>query len=226
MPIRCSRKAVTVSSGSHSPVSLKAFSPARTSFQATGWPCLAAAASKTRRAAGQMSTPVPSPSMKGMMGSLGTTRTPSSSTVMRCAMGRAYGSRRPGMTPGSIGWCRSGGGHHARKPEGAVDLAGRAGPVQCVEVEPRGPFGQEPGAQLGGQSRCRPGGRPRRPPRRRPLPGGPRPREGRPPPSGPSGGPSRRVVTGMMPGRTGLVTPRLPGRPPGPGTRRPRRRTG
>ena len=34
MPMRCSRKASTVSSGSQSPVSLKAFSPASTSFQA------------------------------------------------------------------------------------------------------------------------------------------------------------------------------------------------
>ena len=77
MPIRCSRKAVTVSSGSHSPVSSKAFCPASTSFQAIERPCLAAAASKTRRDAGQMSTPVPSPSMKGMMGWSGTVNCPS-----------------------------------------------------------------------------------------------------------------------------------------------------
>ena len=86
MPMRCSRKASTVSSGSQSPVSLKAFSPARTSFQAIFFPCLAAAASKTRREAGQMSTPVPSPSMKGMIGSSGTCRVPSGLMVMRCAM--------------------------------------------------------------------------------------------------------------------------------------------
>ena len=72
IPIRCERKVSTVSSGSQLPVSSKAFWPARTSFQATLWPCLAAAASRTSLAAGQMSTPVPSPSMKGMMGSSGT----------------------------------------------------------------------------------------------------------------------------------------------------------
>ena len=67
-----------VSSGSQLPVSLKAFSPASTSFQAIDLPCLAAAASRTSFAAGQMSTPVPSPSMKGMMGSSETARVPSS----------------------------------------------------------------------------------------------------------------------------------------------------
>ena len=76
MPMRWSRNASTVLSGSQSPVSLKAFSPARTSFQAMVRPCLAAAASKTRREAGQMSTPVPSPSMNGMMGSSGTCEGP------------------------------------------------------------------------------------------------------------------------------------------------------
>ena len=52
-----------VSSGSQLPVTRNAFSPARTSFQATRLPCLAAAASSTSWVAGQMSTPVPSPSM-------------------------------------------------------------------------------------------------------------------------------------------------------------------
>ena len=63
MPTRCSSNAVTVSSGSQLPVSLYAFSPASTSFHAIAWPCLATAASSTFCAAGQMSTPVPSPSM-------------------------------------------------------------------------------------------------------------------------------------------------------------------
>ena len=86
IPIRCERKVSTVSSGSQLPVSSNAFWPARTSFQATVWPCLAAAASRTSLAAGQMSTPVPSPSMKGMMGSSGTCSVPSSPMRMRSAM--------------------------------------------------------------------------------------------------------------------------------------------
>ena len=86
IPIRCDRNASTVSSGSQLPVSSNAFWPASTSFQATVWPCLAAAASRTSLAAGQMSTPVPSPSMKGMMGSSGTIRVPSSPMRMRSAM--------------------------------------------------------------------------------------------------------------------------------------------
>ena len=77
IPIKWLRNVSTVSSGSQLPVSSNAFWPARTSFQATLWPCLAAAASRTSLAAGQMSTPVPSPSMKGMMGSSGTTSVPS-----------------------------------------------------------------------------------------------------------------------------------------------------
>ena len=59
------------SSGSQSPVSLNAFSPASTSRHSIVLPCLAAAASSTSLAAGQMSTPVPSPSMKGMIGLVG-----------------------------------------------------------------------------------------------------------------------------------------------------------
>ena len=92
MPMRWSRKASTVASGSQSPVSLKAFSPARTSFQETLLPCLAAAASRTSLAAGQMSTPVPSPSMKGMIGSSETFRVPSAAAVIFSAMaGEATG---------------------------------------------------------------------------------------------------------------------------------------
>src|SRR6476620_333275 len=74
--MRYSRNVSTVSCGSQSPVALKAFSPASTSFHAIDLPCLAAAASITSCAAGQMSTPVPSPSTKGMIGSSGTVSTP------------------------------------------------------------------------------------------------------------------------------------------------------
>ena len=77
IPMRYSRKVSTVSCGSQSPVLLKAFSPARTSFHAIDLPCFLAAASITSCAAGQMSTPVPSPSMNGMIGSSDTSRVPS-----------------------------------------------------------------------------------------------------------------------------------------------------
>ena len=75
-----------VSCGSQSPVSLKAFSPARTSLQEMVFPYFAAAASRTSLAAGQMSTPVPSPSMNGMMGWSETDRVPSSAMVILSGM--------------------------------------------------------------------------------------------------------------------------------------------
>src|SRR4051795_7919537 len=90
MPMRYSRNVSTVSCGSQSPVSSNAFWPASTSFQAIFLPCLAAAASMTNWAAGQMSTPVPSPSMKGMMGSSDTESVPSFAMVIFSAMGGAY----------------------------------------------------------------------------------------------------------------------------------------
>ena len=62
IPMRYSRNVSTVSSGSHEPVASNAFCPASTSFHAIVLPCFAAAASMTSCAAGQMSTPVPSPS--------------------------------------------------------------------------------------------------------------------------------------------------------------------
>ena len=100
IPIRCERKVSTVSSGSQLPVSSKAFWPASTSFQAMECPCLAAAASRTSLAAGQMSTPVPSPSMKGMMGSSGTWSVPSSPMRMRSAMdGMLRGAARVSQLP-------------------------------------------------------------------------------------------------------------------------------
>src|SRR5581483_6470620 len=132
IPIRWSRKASTVSSGSQSPVSSKAFWPASTSFQATLWPCLAAAASRTSLAAGQMSTPVPSPSMKGMMGSSGTTSAPSAPMEMRSAMDRmlwagAAASQLPwsGRFPG-YGWSLG------RVQSGRWGGVGRAGPWACT----------------------------------------------------------------------------------------------
>ena len=87
MPTMCSAKAVTVASGSHDPVSSKAVWPASTSIHSMRRPPprLATAASSTDCAAGQMSTPIPSPRMKGMIGSSGTTRMPSAATEMRSA---------------------------------------------------------------------------------------------------------------------------------------------
>ena len=114
IPIRCSRKASTVSSGSQLPVSSNAFWPARTSFQAILWPCLAAAASRTSLAAGQMSTPVPSPSMKGMMGSSGTSRVPSSPMRMRSAMEAMLGAEPAGSQLTLVGGIPGGCGRAAR----------------------------------------------------------------------------------------------------------------
>src|SRR5262249_13718742 len=71
------------------PVALKAFSPARTSFHSIVLPCFFAAASSTSWAAGQMSTPVPSPSMNGMMGSFGTFSVPSADIEIFVAIGAA-----------------------------------------------------------------------------------------------------------------------------------------
>src|SRR5438552_16205410 len=86
MPVRYSLKVSPVSCGSQSPTSSNAFCPARTSFHAIEWPCFLAAASSTSWAAGQMSTPVPSPVMKGMTGSSGTLRVPSAPIVILSAM--------------------------------------------------------------------------------------------------------------------------------------------
>jgi hypothetical protein len=80
MPTLNSVSARNVSSGSHSPVRSFAFSPARISIQAIARApsyAFAMAASTTRWVARQMSGPIPSPSMKGMMGRSGTRRTPS-----------------------------------------------------------------------------------------------------------------------------------------------------
>jgi len=88
IPIRYSRNAATVSSGSQEPVALNAFSPASTSFHAIDLPCFAAAASITSCAAGQMSTPVPSPSTYGMIGSSGTDSAPPACIVIFSGMTR------------------------------------------------------------------------------------------------------------------------------------------
>src|SRR5215510_5863394 len=69
--------AATVSSGSHDPNFSKDFSPANTSYQTTRldpFDAFSTAASNTNREPFQISRPVPSPSMKGMMGFFGTTR--------------------------------------------------------------------------------------------------------------------------------------------------------
>src|SRR6185503_8588636 len=74
-----SAMAFTDSSVSHSPNWLNAFSPANTSYQTTRrLPpyAFSTAASNTRRDAFQISRPVPSPSMYGMMGFSGTWNRP------------------------------------------------------------------------------------------------------------------------------------------------------
>src|SRR5271157_683706 len=79
MLTRKSRAASTVSSGSHCLNVLNAFSPANTSNHATRrFPpyAFSTAASNTRREAFQISRPVPSPSINGMIGRSGTCSTP------------------------------------------------------------------------------------------------------------------------------------------------------
>ena len=68
-----------VSLGSQFPVLLKAFSPAKTSFQIIFlFPlnAFSTAASKTLTEAAQISAPIPSPSIKGIIGSVGTLSLP------------------------------------------------------------------------------------------------------------------------------------------------------
>jgi hypothetical protein len=74
MPTRYSRSASSVASGSQSPVASNAFSPAappsrRSALAAVG---LFDHGVEDELGGGQMSGPVPSPSMKGMMGMIGT----------------------------------------------------------------------------------------------------------------------------------------------------------
>src|SRR5882762_236662 len=79
--IRKSRTASTVSSGNHCLNALNAFSPANTSNHATRrFPpyAFSTAASNTRRDAFQISLPVPSPSINGIIGLSGTFNTPPS----------------------------------------------------------------------------------------------------------------------------------------------------
>src|ERR1700722_13847525 len=141
IPMRCERKMSTVSSGSQLPVSSKAFCPANTSFQATERPCRAAAASSTSLAAGQMSTPVPSPSMKGMIGSSGTARVPSSPMRMRSAMD---GMLRGGATTSQLGLLGSRAA--ARYPQ----QTRQAGVLCCLRTEDLTHPGERPhGVHLG-----------------------------------------------------------------------------
>src|SRR5690606_10254071 len=75
MPTRYSLNVFNVSSGNQLPVSLKAFSPAKTSFQIIErLPAYAllTAASNTRTEAFQISGPIPSPIMNGIIVLLGT----------------------------------------------------------------------------------------------------------------------------------------------------------
>src|SRR6516165_9282327 len=75
--IRNSWIAASVSSGNQLPNFWKDFSPAKTSYQTTlrePFDTFSIAASKTSCEAFQISRPVPSPSMKGIIGLLGTTR--------------------------------------------------------------------------------------------------------------------------------------------------------
>src|SRR4051794_6553202 len=100
IPIRHSLKVATVSSGNQLPVSLNAFSPASTSRHSMVLPCFLAAASSTSLAAGQMSTPVPSPSMNGMMGLSLTFSVPSDDIVIFSAISRRSYRRLPAGGPG------------------------------------------------------------------------------------------------------------------------------
>ncbi len=207
------RKVSTVSSGSQSPVSSNAFWPASTSFHATALPCLAAAASRTSLAAGQMSTPVPSPSMKGMIGWSVTWRAPSGPWVMRSDMRRQPTGTPPGHRqsgrPARTGVGRAPVEVRAQsRPRAAVDLARRARPVERVEVEPGYAGVQQLLAELGGAGHTLVAdGLGSAPPVGRlealDHPAGHR-RAHRPP----CGAPSSARSTGMIPGSTGLSTPR------------------
>jgi hypothetical protein len=99
IPIRCSRNDSTVSSGSQFPVASNAFCPASTSIHSMRLPRLATAASMTSWVAGQMSTPVPSPLMNGMMGSSGTFRLPSAAVVIFSGIWRAYAATESTHAP-------------------------------------------------------------------------------------------------------------------------------
>src|SRR6267378_180566 len=100
--MRCSRIAASVSSGSQLPVLLNDFSPARTSRQTIlrlPPDVLATAASKTLADARQMSGPVPSPSMNGMMGWSGTIQWPSRYSILAPTAPPRRPSTCGGMAP-------------------------------------------------------------------------------------------------------------------------------
>src|SRR5581483_12240019 len=75
-------------------------SPARTSRHSIVLPCFLAAASSTSCAAGQMSTPVPSPSMNGMIGLSLTCSVPSGDIVILSAIERRAYPPSEQRTPG------------------------------------------------------------------------------------------------------------------------------
>src|SRR5437899_5186184 len=102
MATRCSRMLSSVSSGSQLPLSLNAFSPARTSRQTMlrfAPDILVTAASNTLEAARQMSGPVPSPSMNGMMGWSGTIQWPSRKSILAPTAPPRRPSTWVGMAP-------------------------------------------------------------------------------------------------------------------------------
>src|SRR5256885_6903002 len=117
MATRCVRMVSSVASGSQFPVRLKAFAAPSPSSHST-WrlppDTLRTVASNTRWAARQMSGPVPSPSMKGMMGRSGTTQRPSRYS-MRSPMARQ--STRLGR-----GCARRNSGHTLEVMQGSARL--------------------------------------------------------------------------------------------------------
>src|SRR5271170_4176927 len=93
-------------------------------------PYFFAAASNTSLEAGQMSTPMPSPSIKGMIGLSGTWKTPSLFTVIFSAMNPSYGDFRA-LFRGSIHWTEGLG------KERVINLTGRRRTIKRVEMQPR-----------------------------------------------------------------------------------------
>src|SRR5882762_10621899 len=100
--MRCSRITPRVSSGSQLPFWLNDFSPAKTSCHTMlrlPPDVFATAASKTLADARQMSGPVPSPSMKGMIGWSGTIQCPSRYSILAPTAPPRRPSTCVGMAP-------------------------------------------------------------------------------------------------------------------------------
>jgi len=129
MATRCVRMASRVASGSQFPTCLKP-SPARTSSQSI---CrlppdtFRTMASNTRRAARQMSGPVPSPSIKGMMGWFGTTNGRRGTRCARPWPGSLHGRR--GCARRNVArTLRRCAAHHGSSCSRSRRLLARAGP--------------------------------------------------------------------------------------------------